>query len=502
MAKSNSDDQLDPATRVSYEGSTGTGHETEPRVTVSLKQPEVIITDDQGLWTAIRNRTKAIGFDRYQKIVDGILCKEGESLYDGIEKKIRTEAKQRDINACPSIHGTHAYNILKLATEVLLMLESGVVGVVVEQGAKRNTLLDPKLFNPQEEGIRHGHHVSLSDIETQLTNYFGGTKELPYLRGILKAILGSDEKEWKERLPYCEGVLMYRFTCPSMIELIWSYWHEEGMLAQTLSAITLRFQNRRGGQRDPLAQLEIDPLRPLNNLLWGYIQDELHRLTVVRRAYEYDHHYGMTLHGKAVPTLRSADSRSKFLEAFHNLLHRCSIFYREDADTTVISDGFPLLNALKEVHLVLAEGAGNQFGDLPWTARVEMLIQQWLLSRPEMKEFLRGRAMVPYQETWMGQVDAMKKLQGWTDATVTHFHNLAVYGEQILLSIRYGDWSNVVYQDQAKNWVRYWKPEIQGYIHAYRVVTGVDLTTEPVDTTPPYIHLRRLEEEKMRAVQA
>ena len=113
----------------------------------------------------------------------------------------------------------------------------------------------------------------------------------------------------------------------------------------------------------------------------------------------------------------SADSRSKFLEAFHNLLHRCSVFYKEDDDTTVIADGFPLLNALKEVHLLLAEGAHNQFGDLPWTARAEMLMQQWLLSRPEMRDFLQGRRMVPYKEPWMAQVDTMKTLQGWTDIT-------------------------------------------------------------------------------------
>jgi len=93
-----------------------------------------------------------------------------------------------------------------------------------------------------------------------------------------------------------------------------------------------------------------------------------------------------------VPRLRSADSRSKFLEAFHHLLHRCSIFYKEDNDTTVIADGFALLNALQEVHILLAEGANNQFGDLPWTARAEMLMQQWLLSRPEMRDVTRRMA--------------------------------------------------------------------------------------------------------------
>jgi hypothetical protein len=225
----------------------------------------------------------------------------------------------------------------------------------------------------------------------------------------------------------------------------------------------------------------------------------MHRLTVPRRAYEYDHHYGLTISGRAVPSIRPADSRSKFLEAFHNLLYRTAAFYHEDADTTVIADAFPLLNALREVHLLLAEGAHNQFGDLPWTARAEMLVQQWLLSRPEMREFLRGRAMVPYAEPWMGQVDTLKRLQGWSEVSVTNFHELAVFGEQILLSIRYHDWSAVNNQEEAKPWARYWKAEIQRYIHAYRAVAGVDLTTEPVDAKAPWIHLRsRLADEQKR----
>ena len=149
----------------------------------------------------------------------------------------------------------------------------------------------------------------------------------------------------------------------------------------------------------------------------------------------------------------------------------------------MIADAFPLLNALKEVHLILAEGAHNQFGDLTWTARAEMLTIQWMLARPEMKEFLRGRYMVPYQEDWMGAVDSMKKLQGWTDTTITHFYELAVTGERILLSIRYGDWSDIEnIEDQAKNWARSCKPEIQRYIHGYRTATGVDLAAEVTDT--------------------
>jgi hypothetical protein len=263
------------------------------------------------------------------------------------------------------------------------------------------------------------------------------------------------------------------------------------MLVQTMNAITWRFQNRRGvGDRDPLAMLEIDPLRPLNNFIWGYIQDEQHRLTVPRRAYEYDHHYGLTLLGKAVPTVRGADTRSRFLEAFHNLLFLCSIFYKEDDDTTVVADGFPVLNALKEVHLLLTQGAHNQYGDLPWTARQEMLMQEWMLARPEFREFLPSRVMVDYPEPWMDRVETMKTLQGWTDTSILHFRDLGVFGEQILLGIRFGAWPSVIEPQFAANWARYWRAEIQGYIHAYRAVTGVDLT-ERADATPPSLLLRQ-----------
>jgi hypothetical protein len=110
-----------------------------------------------------------------------------------------------------------------------------------------------------------------------------------------------------------------------------------------------------------------------------------------------------------------------------------------------------------------------------------MLMMQWILARPEMREFLRGRAMVPYQERWMGQVDTMKKLQGWTDTSITHFRNLAVFGEQILLSVRYGDWIGINDQDFAKTWARYWRTEIQQYIHSYLSATGVDLSEDVVD---------------------
>jgi hypothetical protein len=474
------------------------------QVTVQMKRAASPPTQDQALWTAIRKSTNALSFNNYNAFMDVVMCGGDNSVLNldpNNVKAIREPIKRRLRLPFPD---TDAYRQLKVATEVFVMLNCGVF------------VADPGFLNMSQEELdaesrRYYRAVGPHDIEEVWSELMRDGKDiapdvstgtLPYL-AIIRRKLG-DVALWpahnqpanqflqtEEAATSCMGILMEKLTHPCLLELIWSYWHEEGMLAQTMNAITWRFQNRRGAaDRDPLAMLEIDPLRPLNNFLWGFIQDEQHRLTVPRRAYEYDHHYGLTLLGKAVPTVQGADTRSRFLEAFHNLLLLCTIFYKEDDDTTVVADGFPILNALKEVHLLLTQGAHNQYGDLPWTARQEMLMQQWLLARPELREYLPSRIMVDYPEPWMDRVETMKTLQAWTDTSVLHFRDLGVFGEQILLGIRFSAWPSVIEPQFAANWARYWRPEIQGYVHGYRAVTGVDLT-EHADATPPSLLLRQ-----------
>jgi hypothetical protein len=496
-------------------GERSLGDSTSLRVvtTVIQTQSQVTLqrtfagpTDDRALWPAIRNRTAAIGFDRYKEFIDCVFCENPPTPFDDVRTQIIDRYLKgtclddlNDQKKRLSIYGPYAYGVLKLATQVFLTLESGVI--------IRDTGRQPRIFDIEKERIRvNDFTLTVAKLSSELISYLGNADgNLPYLNRILTNLITLDPQNIEEVLPYCLGVLQFRLTSPSLIELIWSYWLEEGMLVQTMNAIARRFQNRRGSPNDPLGELEFDPLRPLNNLIWGFIQDEHNRLTVPRRAHEYLHHYGLSLMGKAVPDLNPADTRSKFIEGFHNLLSAAARFFRDDSDTTVIADAFPLLNALKAVHLLLAEGAHNQFGDLTWTARAEMMTIQWMLARPEMKEFLRGRYMVPYQEEWMGAVDSMKKLQGWTDTTITHFYELAVTGERILLSIRYGDWSDIEnIEDQAKNWARSCKPEIQRYLYAYHTVTGVGLAADIVDSRdaatrylqPSVLLQRRLREQR------
>lgn len=445
--------------------------------TVTLDRSATKPTEDQPLWSAIRNRTDAINFNRYNEFIYKVFCDSSDSAEDDERPKhgsLPLSDRKSSLLNRPTIYGSDSYKLLRLATEAFLIFECGVF-------LANDDDMDSTLFD-REESRRHGNPVTFDSISADLQSYLQiGEGQLPYLDRILNQIVGNDEDRRAERLPYCESILRNRTSCPAFIELIWSYWHEEGMLVQTMNHISMRFQNKRSHPDDPLVNFALDPIRPLNNMVWGYMQDEYSRLSIKRRAYEYDHHYGFSLVGKAISGLNPADSRIKFIEAFHGLLHGVSMFYREDDDATIVADAFKLLNALREVHLILSDGAQNQYGDLPWTARKEMLMAQWMLARPEMKEFLRGRYMTPYQEPWMGAVDDMKRLQGWTDVTVTHFHELAVYGEQILLSIRFGDWIDINDQEQARNWARYWRPEIQRYIHAYNSVSGVDLSVEISD---------------------
>lgn len=475
-------------------------------VPVSLQRTAMIPTPDQALWVIIRNRTDAISFRNYRTFIDQVM---------GSAQTVGVQARNGSVHPQIAYRGADAYLLLKYATNFFLMHEAGVVdfrrladgnlptAAILDGDAAvtdiENAMSDPgqaEAFRLNEQR-RLGYRVTAADIRRLRDSYYEQLKDesvtlLPYLR-IIRDRLSDIPIKPSLELPNAStyGILRSNLTGPLAMELIWSYWLEEGMLVQTLNAILARFQNRRlVDGTEPLARFDLDPLRPLSNLFWGWVQDETNLLTVRRRAFEYDHEYGLRLIGRSIPNLPSVDSRSKFLEAFHNLLLLCHVFFKEDDDTTVIADGFPVLNALRETHLLLAEGAHNQFGDLPSTARAEMLIMQWLLARPEMRDFLGGKIMVPYAEPWMDRVDSMKAMQGWTDVSITHFRDLGVFGEQILLSVRYGNWSTANDPQQAANWARYWRPEIQRYTHAYRSATGVDLT-ERVDATLPAVLLQR-----------
>lgn len=458
-------------------------------IQVSMTRTETEPTGDLKLWGAIRASADALSFTSYDAFMELLFCGTGDA---GARPRERARFDQLLKRRFLPFTDTDAYRVMKAATEAFVMVNCGVLPGFDDAGAT-GVLADFRAYLDRRDLPRPGNLPYLERVD--------GVPMLPYLAIIRRKlpdvpIRSALPDAASGTLEVCDAFIEEKLRSPCLLELIWSYWQEEGMLVQGMNAISRRFQNLRGSaDPDPLANLEVNPLRPLNSLLWGWVQDEQHRLTVARRNGEYDHHYGLRLEGRAVRGFRGADSRSKFVEAFHHLLRLCVEFYKQDDDTTVKADAFGVLNALKEVHLILSQGAHSQFGELPPTARIEMMMTQWLLARPEFREFLPTRSMVAYPEPWMDRVDAMKKLMGWTETSVIHFHNLATFGEQLLLAIRYGAWSTVFEPTQAFNFARFWRPQVQGYIHAYRAATGVELgaalSAQQVDSTLPSLLLQR-----------
>jgi hypothetical protein len=432
---------------------------------VALVAPDPPASEDSILWNFINLITNRMRFDEFHEFVRPRL-----SGPDG-----------------PEWYGTDAYRRLRQAAFDFMGTAVDPVRAVLDAD---RTVVDELTESTARAGVERSY----------VSSQRGGLVQ-PFLRFDAPSSLERRNGGNGRRTPL--GAIGSRTTPPirfplpnvPFVELIWNYWTEEAHLVQTLNHILARFQNRRTGSgHDALARFDLSPLLPLRNLLWGFAEDEQRRLTVRRRDAEYQCQYGLRLLGRAVPRQSMViERRTQFLEAYHGLLNACHAYFKERDDKTVDADAFPLLSSLREVHLVLARGANNQFADLPVTARAEMLTMQWILAQPEFALFLGGPTMVPYEEPWMDRVDTMKTLQGWPEASVTHFFELATHGEQIVLSVRHGRWneSNRTREDAA-NWALTWRNEIQRYIHAYRTVTGVDLAITIDATMPSTLLARRM----------
>lgn len=432
-------------------------------LSVRLRRAAVEPTPDQALWVAIRSSTTALGFRGYRAFLDGVV---GEQLFGRGGRRADPVRRHG-----PGLAGVDPYELLQVATAVFMMSHCGVdprhdLDFHLDLGAESRRLDRDVVSGQLEAEYRQQLELLPAD---------GGLEVLPYLaliRGKLGDVAVTGDADRRARI--LDGILRERLVRPCLIDLVWSFWMECAGLPQAIDAITWRFQNRSSGPagRDPLAGLDVDPLRPLNDLIWGLVQNARagHLLTPARRIDEYEHALGVGIR----PRGGTADPRTRFMESFHHLLALCAEFYRDDDNMTIRADAFGLLNALREVHLMLSEGSGNAWRGITWTTRQEMLVEQYVLSRPEMREFLPSRTMVAYPEDWMGPLETMNRLQGWSDVSILHYLTLATAGEQLLVGIRFGDWTQVQEADRAANWARYWRPEVQGYANAHRAVTGVD----------------------------
>jgi hypothetical protein len=432
------------------------GQEASGRVKVTMERTESYRTDDEVLWKAIRERSEAISFERYRDYIKQVLRLPADEFHGGGLSRRLGELGTR---------GLGAYHTLREFTELFVLKESGSI----VEGAFEDA---PKRFLP-------GPPLS-GKIEHELRRYLRDG-ELPYINRVVKAAypwLGSDDAGGLDNLR--SRVLQG----PLFLEL----WHEmcleHGMLMRTMEAISARFQNiYNRGENDGLANYESSPLRALGDFFWGWINSETTRLNPRRRVQEYKHQYGPTALEGALGSVQTADVRSAFPDAFMNLMGLCEEFYKEDNQTTVIADAYPVLFGLRQVHQMLAWGMGNVAGPLTYAARVETLISQLVLAQPEVRAFLRVREMVPYDEAWQASVDAMVDLQGWRQPTITQHNDCARFGERILLSIRLADWT-AGDETTARNWLRDNREAIRRFMYAQRAVTNPEFAATTSWSTP------------------
>ena len=64
-----------------------------------------------------------------------------------------------------------------------------------------------------------------------------GSQTLPYLNLIRRRLQEADliPNKQRQQTEIAYGILKDKLVRPSFLELIWSYWHEEGMFVQTLN---------------------------------------------------------------------------------------------------------------------------------------------------------------------------------------------------------------------------------------------------------------------------
>lgn len=258
---------------------------------VSLERAHRPPTEDEILWMVIRNSTNNLSFKNYSRFLDAVLCGDDHPRGRGGHERRDFELKLRGNHPTLPFTAIDPYSLLKAATHAFLMVYCGVDKICATQGrrelADHGTGAAPCLqIDLDEERARLGHdplatHPPTASLEQLWENYLqdingsNNLRTLPYLELILQKLPGVPVMSPPSPTAInCYSILKDKLVRPCFVELIWSYWQEEGMLVQTMNAILQRFQNQRGDrERDPLSQLEIDPLRPLNSLVWNYSQD-------------------------------------------------------------------------------------------------------------------------------------------------------------------------------------------------------------------------------------
>ena len=229
---------------------------------------------------------------------------------------------------------------------------------------------------------------------------------LPYLYDIVRLKLGDvqvvdGDIAHGARKYY--GILRSKLTRPTFLELIWNYWHEEGMLVQTLNVISWRVPEPARPRRTTRSRCWSRPAAPAEQPPLGMRRGRGEPAHGRRRASEYHHEYGLPL--PAGPSRPSwSRLRPRFLESFHTILHLCTIYYKEVDDPTVVADAFPSSTLSATSTWTSRKGRTTSTATCrgPPAGVPDAAVDR---RRPEMREFLRRPMMAPTPR------------RGWTGST-------------------------------------------------------------------------------------
>ena len=218
------------------------------KTTTTLTRTGTSFTEDTALWMAIINSTDELSFNGYLRFMDWIFCG-GEEPLGGFEAgrfppKLTMYGDLLQKRYLP-FTDADAYRVVKAATEAFVMVNCGV-------GVEQDPLpFDPDPNRPNRDDAyldRRDLPIPVLGLNAAFNQYLvpaNGDKTLPYLAAIRRKLPDIPIKRtlFEDALPRgtidnCFGLLQEKLTNPCLLELIWSYWHEEGMLVQTMNAIT------------------------------------------------------------------------------------------------------------------------------------------------------------------------------------------------------------------------------------------------------------------------
>src|SRR6185436_14051775 len=142
-------------------------------VRVSLQASDPGPTEDQVLWSRIRNSAQNMSFNNYRAVIDSIMCN-GSFPLGGNEEALRPGIQPNRCLPFPDVDG---YRLLKVATEVFVMANAGVMqpGVVNTNFPPVTNQVTFNVANLTDESARLRRTVTNASLQTDWNTLVNNT---------------------------------------------------------------------------------------------------------------------------------------------------------------------------------------------------------------------------------------------------------------------------------------------------------------------------------------